>query len=88
MNAVLGSGDDQHVGLADRLPAADRGTVESESILEAVLVQHADRVRHVLPDPGKVGKAQIQNLAVVLLGVRNHFIGSSSCSHKLLLITL
>ena len=39
----------EHVALRDALPAADRGAVEAEPVLERVLVEAGDRKRDVLP---------------------------------------
>ena len=44
-------GHQQHVRLRDPLPAADRGAVEPEPLVEGRLVERAQRQRHVLPAP-------------------------------------
>ena len=43
MNAVVGVGDQEHVGLLDLLEPADRGAVEAEAVLERSL----DRARPI-----------------------------------------
>ena len=52
MNAVVGIGDQQHVALVDRRPAADARSVDAEAVLERALVQLADGIRNVVLQPG------------------------------------
>ena len=66
----------QHVRLGDLLEAADRGAVEAEPIAEGVLVQAADRERHVLPCARHVGELDVDHLHPELLGHREHVGGA------------
>ena len=68
MKAVVGIGDQQHVGFVNRLPAANRAAVKAEAVLEGVFFQFADRVADVLPEAGKIGEAKIENFCVVFCG--------------------
>ena len=58
----IGDGDEEHVGLVDRLPAADRRAVETESVIEAFEGQFVDRAGGVLPESGKIHEAEIDEL--------------------------
>ena len=61
-------GDQQHVGLVDRLESADRRAVEPEAILEDVLPQLRHRDREVLPEAGEIDEAQVDDPGAFLLG--------------------
>ncbi len=63
-----GIGNDEHVALVNRRPAADAGAVDSEAIFKRALIEHADGIRDVLVQSGQVGKAQIDLPGIVLLG--------------------
>ena len=52
----------QHVRLRDPLPAADRGAVEAEALVEGRLVERAQRQRHVLPATEQVAELQVDEL--------------------------
>ena len=45
--------DQQHVAFVDRGPAADAGTVHSESVLEGALIHFVDGIGDVMPMPGR-----------------------------------
>ena len=53
---------EQHVRLGDALPAADRGAVEAEALVERRLVERRQRQRHVLPRPEQVAELQVDQL--------------------------
>ena len=57
MTAVAGR-DEQHVGLVDRLPAADPRAVEAEALLEELLGRAPDRDGEVLPGAGQVDELE------------------------------
>ncbi len=57
---------EQHVALVDAGPAANRRTVNAETFFERRLRQLLDGIGNVMPQPGNVGEAQIENLRVVL----------------------
>ena len=59
-------GNQQHVALIDRRPAAD-ATVQAEAFFEGLFVQLADGIGDVLLQAGQIGEAQIELLDVVLL---------------------
>ena len=61
-------GHQQHVRLRDALPAADRGAVEAEALVEGGLVERAQRQRHVLPAPEQVAELQVDELRLGLPG--------------------
>ena len=50
-----------HVALGDALPAADRGAVEPEALVECGLVERADRQGHVLPRAEQVAELQVDH---------------------------
>ena len=52
---------EEHVGVLDRLPAADRGAVEAEPLVERGLVEGPDRQRHVLPGAEQVAELEIDH---------------------------
>ena len=52
----------QHVRLGDPLPAADRGAVEAEPVVERRLVERGDRQRHVLPGSEQVAELEVDHL--------------------------
>ena len=54
-------GHQQHVRLGDPLPAADRGAVEAEPVLERVRAERAQRQRHVLPRPEQVAELEVDH---------------------------
>ena len=49
-------GNREHVGLVDRLPAADRRAVEAEAVFEDAFVEVVDRVGAVLPGAEHVAR--------------------------------
>ena len=63
----VGIGDQEHVGLLDLLEAADRRTVESETVLEDVLRQLVSRHREVLHQTREVTEPNVDDLDVVVL---------------------
>ena len=52
---------EQHVALGDPLPAADRGAVEAQPVLEGGLVEPGDGQRDVLPRPEQVAELQVDH---------------------------
>jgi hypothetical protein len=54
-------GDEEHVGVLDRLPAAHRGPVEAEPVVERRLVERRERQGHVLPGPEQVAELQVDH---------------------------
>lgn len=68
----------QHVGLIDRLPAADAGPVEAEPVVEAFQGEFADRAGGVLPQPGEVHETQVEELDFFLLDQLEHVTGRHS----------
>jgi hypothetical protein len=59
---ALGLRHEQHVRLRDALPAADRGAVEAEALVERGLVEGRQRQRHVLPRPEQVAELEVDHL--------------------------
>ena len=82
--AVLRVGHDQHVRVVDRLPAADRGTVETDPLFEGLFAELADRRGKVLPDADKVEELVIDHLAVVVLGKLDYFLWGHRVTFSLL----
>ena len=58
-------GLEQHVGLMDLLEAANRRAVEADSVLEQPRSDFGQRDREVLPEPGKIGESEIDDLDLV-----------------------
>ena len=58
----------QHVGLVDRLEAADRGAVEPDAVGEDVLVDVRDALGGVLPGAEEIDEAEIENFDSGLFG--------------------
>ncbi len=54
-------GHEDHVALLDALPAADRGAVEAEALVERGLVERADGQRYVLPGTEQVAELQVDH---------------------------
>ena len=52
----------QHVGGVDLLEAADRGAVEAQALVDRVALEGGGREGGVLPHPGQVGEAQVDDL--------------------------
>ncbi len=77
--------DELHVGLVDRLEAADRGSVEHQPVVEDGLVEGLHRDVEVLHDAGQVDEADIHELDVGVLDVLQDLVGTvehdTSCSH-------
>ena len=67
--------DQLHVGLVDRLEAADRRTVEHLAVGEEVLVQRGRGHVEVLHDTGQVAEPDIDELDVVVLEVLRYLVG-------------
>ena len=67
MNAVVGIGNQQHVALVDRRPAADAGAVHAEAFFERRLAQLVDGIGNVVLQSRQVGEAEIEQLGFVLL---------------------
>ena len=59
--------EQRHVGLVDRLEAADRGAVEAEAVVEDALVERRHRHREVLHDAGQVAEADVDHLDALVL---------------------
>ena len=64
----------EHVGFVDAHPAADRRAVESEAVLECVLVQMLQGKGAVLPAAEHVDEFQVDHLGLVLLGEREEVV--------------
>ena len=71
-------GDHQHVRLVDHLPAADARAVEAEPVLEGALVDLAGRHREVLPQAGKVGEPEIDDLDPLIADPIENRLGACS----------
>ncbi len=52
---------EQHVRVLNRLPTADRGAVEAETLVEGALVERSRRQRHVLPGAEQVAELEIDH---------------------------
>src|SRR5262249_30658635 len=63
-----GVGNEQHVGLVDRLETADRGAIEAEAVFEDVFPQLRDGNRKVLQEAGEIDEAQVDDPGALLLG--------------------
>ena len=57
---------EQHVGGLDLLEAADRGAVEAQALVDRIGLEGGGREGGVLPDPGQVGEAQVDDLDAVV----------------------
>jgi predicted RNase H-like nuclease len=68
--------------VVDRLKAADRGTVEVQSVVEDRLVERRDRNREVLHDAGKVTEADVDHLDALVLDVLQQLV--AVCEHSFL----
>ncbi len=62
-----------HVGLVDRLPAGDRGTVEHEPVAQRILVNRGYVLRRVLPLALGIREAQVDIFDAVLLDQIQYF---------------
>ena len=81
-------GDHHHVAFLNLLEAADRGSVEADTLVEDIRVDAVRRHREVLPGAGKVREAHVHHADVVVLygledivwvfAVQRHGWGSSS----------
>ena len=69
----LGLRHDEHVGLVDRLPAADAGAVEAEAVLEGRFFEHGGRDGEMLPQAGEVHEAQVDGLDFLFTDERKDF---------------
>jgi hypothetical protein len=67
--------DQLHVGLVDRLEAADRRAVEHLAVLEGVGVERGRRQREVLHDAGQVAEADVDELDALLGDVLEDVVG-------------
>ena len=63
----LGIRQQHHVGLVDRLEAANRRTVEREAVLEHALVERRGRNREVLDDAGQIAEPDVDVLDLLVL---------------------
>ncbi len=63
----VGVREEQHVGLVDRLEAADGGSVEADPFLEEVFIQLRGGDREVLPETRHVDEAQVDDLDALRL---------------------
>ena len=73
----VGVGDDQHVAVVDRLPAANRRPVESQSLIERRFVlEFADRRGEMLPLPQQVHELQIHERGALVLDHLENLFGS------------
>jgi hypothetical protein len=63
---------DQHVGCVDRLPTANRRTVEAAAFLEQRFAELGHRNREVLPGAEKIQKLQIDAGRLLLFGKLDH----------------
>jgi hypothetical protein len=59
-------GQQQHVGLVDRLPTGDRRAVEHDALGQQVLVDGLDRLGEVLPFAPRVGETEVDVFHLVL----------------------
>ena len=67
-------GDQQHVALVDRRPAADARSIHAEAFFKELSFQFADRVGNVMLQARDIGEPQIQLLGIVLLCKFQHFL--------------
>ena len=74
MKAVGGVGHELHVGLVDRLEAADRGPVEHLTDGEEVLVDRLSRHVEVLHDTGQIAEPNVDELDVLVLDEREDLV--------------
>jgi hypothetical protein len=61
-------GHEEHVGVLNRLPAADRGAVEAQALVERGLVEAAHGKGHVLPRPEQVAELEVDHRRARLAG--------------------
>ena len=73
----IGVGLQQHVALVDSGPAANRRTVDAETVFETRFRQLLDGIGNVVPQAGDIGETQVENLRVVFLRERENGLGVS-----------
>ncbi len=66
-------GQQQHVGLVDRLPAGDRRAVEHDALGQQILVDGLDRLGEVLPFAPRVGEPEVDVFHLMLFDEREDF---------------
>ena len=71
----FGCGQHEHVGFVDRLPAADAGAVEAETVFEDVLVERLGGDGEMLPQAGKIHETQIDGLDFLFTDQGQNFFG-------------
>ena len=65
--------DDEHVALVDRLPAANRRSVETEAFLKTVFCQSTYRDCEVLLGAGEIHEAEIDSSDLFLAAKGDNF---------------
>ena len=82
--------EQHHVGLVDRLEAADRRAVEHQAVVEDALVERLGRDVEVLHDAGQVAEPDVDELDVLVLDVLQDLVGvvehDTSCSPQRALV--
>ena len=79
MRAVVGIGQQHHVGLVDGLEAAHRRAVECQAVLEHALVERRGRDREVLDDAGQIAEPDVDVLDVLVLDLLDDVVGRLFC---------
>ena len=72
-----GIGDQQHVAFVDRGPAANGGAIHAETFFKTGLAELLDGKRNVMPETGKISKAQVEHLDLVFLHELHDVFGSA-----------
>ena len=73
----VGIGDEQHVALMDRCPAANRGAVHAKAFFERRFAQLLDGIGNMVPETGKVGETEVEQLDSVLFDKLQNCLGIS-----------
>ena len=69
----LGIGNEQHVALIDRRPAADAGAIDAEAIGKRALVQFPDRIRNMVLQARDIGEPDIDLSGAILFRELQNF---------------
>ena len=75
----LGIGQQHHVGLVDRLEAANRRAVKGQPVLEHALIEKRSRDREVLDNAGQIAEPNVDVLDVFVLDLLDDVVGGLFC---------
>ena len=81
-------GQEQHVGLVDRLEPANGRAVEGQPVIEHALVEERNRNREVLHDAGQVTEPDVDELNVFVFGEFEDVVGRLFRHRRLLCLVI